>query len=87
MYLIREHTISRTGYGKKRNILYKDLTMRSPLPYPIFTSNEVKFICNEETDILHIFSLFPSTREHVPIFRSADDKVALKETKILKSVG
>ena len=33
--------------------------MTSLITHPILATNEVKFINNEEVDILHIFSLLP----------------------------
>ena len=30
------------------------------ITHPIFSTNQMKFVCNEEVDILDILALFPS---------------------------
>jgi len=37
----------------------------------------MQFVNNEQTDCLNVLSLFPATRQHVPLLRSADNDVAL----------
>lgn len=45
--------------------------------HPILSTNEMKLIYNKEVDILHILSLLPPPREHVPVLRGTHDHITL----------
>lgn len=48
------------------------------LSYPWFTTNQMSFIQDEQVNILHILSLFPSSWQHIPLLRSAHNYITLK---------
>lgn len=46
--------------------------------YPILSTNEMKLVNNKEVDILHILSLLPPPREHVPVLRRTHNHITLR---------
>ena len=47
--------------------------------YPRFTADQMSFIQDKQMYILHVFSLFPSSGQHIPLFWSANYHVTLKK--------
>ena len=49
--------------------------------YSYFPSNQMQLIHNKEVHILHVFPLFPSARQHIPLFWSADNYITLQKVQ------
>lgn len=47
--------------------------------YPILSSDEVRFVHNEKTDVLDVLPLLPATRQDVPFVGGADDDVTFSQ--------
>ena len=50
--------------------------------YTVFSTNQVRFVEHEQVDVLHVLSLLPAPRQHVPLVRCADDHVTLETKRI-----
>lgn len=54
------------------------ITNRMIYTYPILSTNKMKLIYNKEVDILHVLSLLPPPREHIPVLRGTHNHITLQ---------
>ena len=91
---MREHTTSSTGCEGEKEVMCLHtmghiraihaptaVTCVNVFPYPTLSSNEVEFVHDKETDILHILPLFPPAGQHIPVLRSTDDDITLHQNR------